>query len=406
MILIPLSPNVFNVINSVLLDVVACALGFHLTSEICGRLNSRATRTNRDVPLVRRSIPLLGGGLIATSRRTITLLTLVRLILFALIFAADFLTEGRTSNVTVKREAIVRTYGPPTVKLSVSNMFPLILLRRGCQSSDSEGFAYYGEIREHNGVTSCMTDLKLIRGDPVRFAQHLSRLNIDLRNDGCNITFNNYRHIHRCRHATVLCMGPEDHPVTESCGGVLQVNGKSYLCNGPSLHMDTQTGPSASILCREAINLNLKDDLWLDIYGRYVSSTQEAFDALFVSGKESRVVNFVERRDRSITSMYPAYLVIVGIEFSVLLVLTAVVLALHCFGFNKCASDENGLGTLVEGMDVRNSNPFSQRREAFSGMPEKKSCVTQMWFNRRVADVTIMRSRQHLNEDHIVIMPS
>lgn len=383
--ILSVQPNLFNVLNFIVLDVVSCAVVFHLTASIAGRLNERSlrgrARSEVGVPLVPCRLPILGVGLYSTSRHNVNVLAALRFVLLSLFFATEFLSRGVSRNVAVRHDAMEYTYGRAQA-LGQFDYLPLILRRRSCLGRHNN-LLYYGEIRSLNSKLSCMIDRQYMRPNLVQFAMVPSNISLTLRRKDCSYTFNNAMHVQRCPHSTVKCMGLHGEPYFGTCGGVVRLDRKVFICMGANLFMPNQTITTylARGLCRETHGLKTDDEFWMEIFGNSVAHIQEAFDVLYVSGNRTSKVFFLKNETQEVTEVNAAYFAVVGFVLANIMGLALIDTALLLRGYQRCANDENGIGTILASLSTNTAT--KKAPETFD---------IRFWFNREIAMVAQNRN--------------
>lgn len=348
--------NYFNVIHFIIVDVAITAIFIYITSDIAGRLSSRAAAHGQSESVIVRDPPLIGGGVTGTRKRDFLFISAVRFIFIIIAAALSFLSEGKAERLIVRRDASVLTAGPlkTTDMVDIDNQ---IALRRSCLGF-VEGYMFFGELRTMGNESSCEKDYSLVT-NAIMFRLELERVYFDLRTDGCHLDWPSFTLRLSCKHALIKCLGKRTHPFPKSCGGVLNVNRSMFLCNGESLFIpalsNIKSGKVPPLFCKRMVGGNANTSFWFDPFGTLIPSLQATFYAVSVSGRETKEVKVVEQV-QDITQLEFMYILLLTFILLLMVLMIAVSLCLRSKGYTAFANSETSIAALIKLVSTTNTS--------------------------------------------------
>ena len=310
-----------NLINTIIFEFVLLSLIFQLTADVCARLNYLALVDGSVKELVVVSPPLVGGGLISTSRARSMFMIAFRGIGIFLIFGTALTIDGESDTKKVITRKMVRTAADVPANTTLKQFQDLIDLRRSCTTFENNTIVY-GRL-DNTGY--CETNLLLLER-PIRIRYEPTPTDV-LFSSGCRhndtlaAEFEDGSQMRKVattcdqnnQQASILCSRMIDNAsniLMNACYGLFKLSGsKWFVCEDfvenfadPSISMNT--------LCHAAENIDEVQYRWLELVSILNETDHfpivDMIGAVSVIGIKSRAVPSFEQRD--VTSVHETWL--------------------------------------------------------------------------------------------------
>ena len=318
--IMPLPSDWANFINTVIFEFLLLTFIFHLTSDVCARLNHLVLVDGSVRDLVVVSPPLIGGGLISTNRKRSMFMLALRGLSIFLIFGSALTIDGESETKKVFSTKLVRTTADVPVNTTAKLIDDLVDLRMTCTTTENDSMVF-GRL-DNDGY--CETNLLLLER-AIRIKNEATPTDINLSfPSGCHHNetvleeFQDGRKYSRvtysCKEdvqkASIFCTRmaiKNDDKAYHLCMGSFKLSESKWaLCEYAD---DKHPHLSISIkgLCHAAENLDDEQDRWPKISIPLLSPLSpripdnftiiDLIGAVSVIGVKSRVIPSFERRD-------------------------------------------------------------------------------------------------------------
>ena len=360
-LVLPVPSDWTNVINGILFEIMLVTLIFFLTADVCARLNYLALVDGSVQDLVVMSPPLVGGGVISTSRQRTLFMIVLRSLGIFLIFGTALTIDGDTIDVLLRSTKTMRSPGElPNLNMTGDVAFEavneLIDLRYTCTVNYNNSMVF-GHL-EVEGY--CETDDRLLQ-NAVSISSGLELTSRSF-SSGCQtkkIPFIEKKGyvvesvITTCeqvgRKANVYCILKRTGSVVDfsNCVASLKLNPTKFaVCEH---FKQVVQAPSVSIntSCHPAANLGDVQDHWQKAAEITRSLTIIDFlGAVSVAGKQTKEVERYEERD--VTRLHYMWFLCLAIKLVLLLFLGLLSVHLRCRGARRVLNDDRALLSLLK----------------------------------------------------------
>lgn len=368
---LPISSNYINAANFLVFDVVLISLVYLLTSDIMGRLNDSTLRDGEPHRVTILCPPVLGGGLCTTHQARGWVLLILRLLGLGLILMTNMTIKGKNTVSVIKVNSAVLARGNVSKIKDAEDFAEKTLLRSSCQGgrepakAGNEGnttILYYGEIRGKE--RKCITNRSLLNLErTVEFSSQILNRTMTTGKQPCmaraRTRFGFKVAEYFCPQATLSCLfAPgEPEPDLESCRGLLEHKGETYICEEGSAFPEMY--PPELTEARWVKGLHFRDTFWLDGIFFSTNIMKDAIDAGYAMRTEERTVLEEKKLEKTVIDV----LWFVALAFKLMLVFA---LGLTSFflkraGFHTVLHDEQRLAQLLS-TRIEENDPYGRRR--------------------------------------------
>ncbi len=344
-----------NVVNAIIFEILLITIIFFLTSDVCARLNYLALADGSVQDLVVMSPPLVGGGVISTSRQRSLLMIAMRSFAIFLIFGTALTIDGDTIPVLLTNTKTV--YSPANLSnpnTTLAAVTKLVNLRYTCTVSYNNSMVF-GRLDEDG---YCETDGELLK-NAISIHSDLEPTSV-MFSSGCQHTTIPYGAagqteyvVSMCeqdsRKATAFCFHFRMNGVVQfsECVASLQLSTTKFaVCE---YFDDLLEGPSVSISadCHPASNLGAVQDFWPSAMGIAKRPTIiDMIAAVSVASTENREVHKFEERD--VTRVHHMWFLCFVIKLALLVLLGVLSIRLRSKGARRILNDDRALLALLK----------------------------------------------------------
>ena len=263
--MLPIPSNWTNVINTIVFEFVLLTLVFYLTADVCARLNYLALVDGSIQDLVVVSPPLVGGGLISTSRKRSMFMIVLRGLGVVLIFGSALTIDGESRTEKVYTRKLVRTAADVPFNTTKNQIVEFIEMRMSCTTTENNSLVF-GRL-DFDGY--CETDVLLLES-AIRIRNETIMPNISLSSDRCyNETVSRaVLRRNKILHMTFTCKeGIQKayfHCYGITCQGLFKLSESKWTFCGGIKNLLHSPQISVNTRCRGAENLGEIQDRWFD----------------------------------------------------------------------------------------------------------------------------------------------
>ena len=349
-----------NVINTIIFEFVLLSLIFHLTADVCARLNYLALVDGSVKDLVVVSPPLVGGGLISTSRARSMFMIALRGLGIFLIFGTALTIDGESDTKKVLTRKIVRTAADVPANTTLKQFYDLIDLRSSCITSENNTMVF-GRLDDKG---YCETNLLLLER-AIRIRNEPTSTDL-LFSSGCHhndtllAAFEDGNQLRKVattcdqnnQQATVLCSRMIDNTsniLVNTCCGLFKLSeSKWFVCEDFNGEFN-DSSISVSTLCHAAENLDEVQNRCLDLFfilnETFSFLIMDMIGAVSVIAVKSRSVPSFEEHD--VTSVHKTWLLCLMVKLLLVVSLGVVSIWLRMQNAKSVLNDDYALLELL-----------------------------------------------------------
>lgn len=347
MIEVPISSEVMNVLNFLVMDLLLLPYIMHVSGRIAGFANSETLKRGQPLKLVVFDPPVIGGGIVMARSMRRTFLVIARLSVVLAVAICNFGLEGRSRVRQVKREAVVRVPGDLTN--SFEEIYNATERRMRCSGSSEQDLFVFGAVMDERCHLNSNVHV-YIQG----MSYDLQSINASAKSCVPRARCVTNATVYRCEYADLICGGVEpqsgcasaDGILEDSCIAVVYSEDSDYawLCDQGWL---APSEVRRRVFCRGIVASRKDIELWVD---HLWISTFDPLTAMFASayGKEQREVVPIPEGDLLVTVVRVWWFVPTVWVILIAGVLTSCWLQCHCNDLKIFAHDERGLTRLLQ----------------------------------------------------------